>query len=143
MSVYVSQCMCMNTCVHRLLLLSHITIPSAPSLGPKITPPHYTRAPRERYWCACCAPAPRGIKGHAPLHSPHNDTMGDSVYRTRSEGVPAKGLRDQYADGEAARVWELYIGCTGTRTSQYKEWLTALLHQHGCQSLLDVACGTG
>ncbi|KAK2191872.1 hypothetical protein NP493_44g13056 [Ridgeia piscesae] len=69
--------------------------------------------------------------------------MGDSVHRTRSEGVPAKGLRDQYADGEAARVWELYIGCTGTRTSQYKEWLTTLLRLHGCQNLLDVACGTG
>ncbi len=69
--------------------------------------------------------------------------MVDSIYRTRSLGVPAKGLRDQYADGAAARVWERYIGCTSAMTSQYKEWLTALLREHGCQNVLDVACGTG
>ena len=36
--------------------------------------------------------------------------MVDSVYRTRSLGVAAEGLPDQYADGKAAKVWELYIG---------------------------------
>nr|1R74_A Chain A, Glycine N-methyltransferase [Homo sapiens]1R74_B Chain B, Glycine N-methyltransferase [Homo sapiens] len=67
----------------------------------------------------------------------------DSVYRTRSLGVAAEGLPDQYADGEAARVWQLYIGDTRSRTAEYKAWLLGLLRQHGCQRVLDVACGTG
>ncbi|XP_058589977.1 glycine N-methyltransferase [Neofelis nebulosa] len=70
-------------------------------------------------------------------------TMVDSVYRTRSLGVAAEGLPDQYADGEAARVWQLYIGDTRSRTAEYKAWLLGLLRQHGCQRVLDVACGTG
>lgn len=45
--------------------------------------------------------------------------MVDSVYRTRSLGVAAEGLPDQYADGEAARVWQLYIGDTRSRTDEY------------------------
>ncbi|EHH62780.1 hypothetical protein EGM_21243 [Macaca fascicularis] len=67
--------------------------------------------------------------------------MVDSVYRTRSLGVAAEGLPDQYADGEAARVWQLYIGNTRSRTAEYKAWLLGLLRQHGCQRVLDVACG--
>ncbi|XP_028903321.1 glycine N-methyltransferase isoform X1 [Ornithorhynchus anatinus] len=69
--------------------------------------------------------------------------MVDSVYRTRSLGVAAEGLPDQYADGEAARVWQLYIGDTRSRTAEYKAWLLALLRQHDCRRVLDVACGTG
>ncbi|XP_055427366.1 glycine N-methyltransferase [Bubalus kerabau] len=69
--------------------------------------------------------------------------MVDSVYRTRSLGVAAEGLPDQYADGEAARVWQLYIGDTSSRTAEYKAWLLGLLREHGCQRVLDVACGTG
>ncbi|XP_011815805.1 glycine N-methyltransferase [Piliocolobus tephrosceles] len=69
--------------------------------------------------------------------------MVDSVYRTRSLGVAAEGLPDQYADGEAARVWQLYIGNTRSRTAEYKAWLLGLLRQHSCQRVLDVACGTG
>ncbi|XP_012628618.1 glycine N-methyltransferase [Microcebus murinus] len=69
--------------------------------------------------------------------------MVDSVYRTRSLGVAAEGIPDQYADGEAARVWQLYIGDTRSRTAEYKTWLLGLLRQHGCQRVLDVACGTG
>ncbi|XP_014692875.1 glycine N-methyltransferase [Equus asinus] len=69
--------------------------------------------------------------------------MVDSVYRTRSLGVAAEGLPDQYADGEAARVWQLYVGDTRSRTAEYKAWLLGLLRQHGCQRVLDVACGTG
>ncbi|XP_059966022.1 glycine N-methyltransferase isoform X1 [Mesoplodon densirostris] len=69
--------------------------------------------------------------------------MVDSVYRTRSLGVAAEGLPDQYADGEAARVWQLYIGDTRSRTDEYKAWLLGLLRQQGCQRVLDVACGTG
>ncbi|XP_013401873.1 glycine N-methyltransferase isoform X2 [Lingula anatina] len=69
--------------------------------------------------------------------------MVDSIYRTRSLGVPAEGLSDQYADGKAARVWQLYIGCKQQRTSQYSEWLCNLLRKKGCSSVLDVACGTG
>ncbi|XP_056343613.1 glycine N-methyltransferase isoform X4 [Oenanthe melanoleuca] len=69
--------------------------------------------------------------------------MVDSVYRTRSLGVAAEGLPDQYADGRAARVWQLYIGDTRGRTDEYRSWLLALLRQHRCRSVLDVACGTG
>ncbi|XP_064621918.1 glycine N-methyltransferase-like [Lineus longissimus] len=69
--------------------------------------------------------------------------MVDSVYRTRSLGVAAEGLPDQYADGKAAKVWELYIGCKNERTSAYKSWLCGLLTGRGCKNLLDVACGTG
>lgn len=69
--------------------------------------------------------------------------MVDSIYRTRSLGVAAEGLPDQYADGKAARVWQLYIGDTRSRTDEYRSWLVALLRGHGCRSVLDVACGTG
>lgn len=69
--------------------------------------------------------------------------MVDSIYRTRSLGVPAEGLPDQYADGKAAKVWEYYIGCKQTRTSSYKKWLLDLVKTKGCQTILDVACGTG
>ncbi|XP_076834158.1 glycine N-methyltransferase [Brachyhypopomus gauderio] len=69
--------------------------------------------------------------------------MVDSVYRTRSLGVAAVGLPDQYADGKAAKVWQLYIGDTRSRTEEYKSLVVSLLRQHGCRRVLDVACGTG
>lgn len=53
----------------------------------------------------------------------------------------AKG--DQYADGKAAEVWELYIGAKEDRTGPYKNWLFGLLRNHGCKNIIDVACGTG
>ncbi|PWA16566.1 hypothetical protein CCH79_00004326 [Gambusia affinis] len=67
----------------------------------------------------------------------------DSVFRTRSLGVAAEGLPDQYADGKAAKVWELYIGDIQSRTQEYKSWVVSLLKQHGVRKVLDVACGTG
>lgn len=69
--------------------------------------------------------------------------MVDSIYRTRSLGVAAEGLPDQYADGKAAHVWEYYIGCKQSRTAQYKKWITDYLNTHSCSDILDVACGTG
>ncbi|XP_044285652.1 glycine N-methyltransferase [Varanus komodoensis] len=69
--------------------------------------------------------------------------MVDSIYRTRSLGVAAEGLPDQYADGRAARVWQLYIGDTRSRTAEYKNWLVSLLRSQRCWTVLDVACGTG
>ncbi|TSM77402.1 Glycine N-methyltransferase [Bagarius yarrelli] len=69
--------------------------------------------------------------------------MVDSIYRTRSLGVAAVGLPDQYADGKAAKVWQLYIGDTKSRTEEYRSWLVSLLKQQGCKTVLDVACGTG
>ncbi|KAI0240469.1 Glycine N-methyltransferase [Lamellibrachia satsuma] len=68
--------------------------------------------------------------------------MPDGVYQTRSLGVPADRLRDQYADGAVAMVYDLYIGCTDVKTSPYIQWLTPLLRERGCQNILDVACGT-
>uniref|UniRef100_T1IMM2 Glycine N-methyltransferase n=1 Tax=Strigamia maritima TaxID=126957 RepID=T1IMM2_STRMM len=69
--------------------------------------------------------------------------MVDSVYRTRSLGVATEGLPDQYADGKAAKVWEVYIGDKSTRTDHYKQFLTKMLKEYSCQHILDVACGTG
>jgi len=69
--------------------------------------------------------------------------MVDSVYRTRSLGTAAEGLKDQYADGKAAKLWEIYIGDKNSRTEYYKTFLLNLLREKQCSHVLDVACGTG
>ncbi|XP_012284802.1 glycine N-methyltransferase [Orussus abietinus] len=69
--------------------------------------------------------------------------MADSVFRTRSLGTAAEGLRDQYADGKAAKVWEVFIGDKKERTQNYRDFLVGLLREKGCRRILDVACGTG
>lgn len=69
--------------------------------------------------------------------------MVDSVYRTRSLGTAAEGLRDQYADGRAARVWEVYIGDKSSRTENYRNFIINLLRSKNCKTVLDLACGTG
>lgn len=69
--------------------------------------------------------------------------MVDSVFRTRSLGTPAEGVKDQYADGKAAKVWEIFIGDKKQRTQNYRDFLVGLLRQKGCRRILDVACGTG
>ena len=50
---------------------------------------------------------------------------------------------DQYANGEAADVWEYYIGSKDSRTSNYRNWLVNILHEYNCEQVIDVACGTG
>jgi len=65
------------------------------------------------------------------------------VYRTRTLGIPAAGLKDQYADGTAAQLWELYIGDTTQRTSHYRNFVVKQLRNNKCHNVLDVACGTG
>ncbi len=52
-------------------------------------------------------------------------------------------MTDQYADGKAAKVWQLYIGESSARTDIYKTFLVNLLRENGCKTVLDVACGTG
>jgi len=69
--------------------------------------------------------------------------MVDNVYRTRSLGTAAEGLRDQYADGKAARVWEVYIGDKSSRTENYRNFIISLLRKKNCKTVLDLACGTG
>ncbi|XP_022095384.1 glycine N-methyltransferase-like [Acanthaster planci] len=69
--------------------------------------------------------------------------MVDSVYRTRSLGVAAQGIPDQYADGKAAKVWEYYIGSRTDRTENYRHFLVDLLKSQNCHYILDAACGTG
>lgn len=69
--------------------------------------------------------------------------MDEYIFLTRSLGTPCEGLRDQYADGKAARVWEAFIGSIGSRTQNYKKFLVGLLNDMGCKRILDVACGTG
>ena len=34
----------------------------------------------------------------------------DGVFRMRSLGTATAGITDQYSDGKAAKVWQLYIG---------------------------------
>lgn len=65
------------------------------------------------------------------------------VYRTRTLGIPAEGMKDQYADGTAAKLWELYIGDKTQRTQTYQNFITNLLRERNCVDILDVACGTG
>ncbi|CAG9562889.1 unnamed protein product [Danaus chrysippus] len=67
----------------------------------------------------------------------------DKVFHSRSQGIPSEGVKDQYADGKAARVWKKYIGDSNQRTKNYRDFLTGLLRKHGCKTVLDVACGTG
>ena len=69
--------------------------------------------------------------------------MADRIYRTRSLGVALSGLPDQYADGKAAKVWELYLGSKQERTSTYKTWFINLLKNKNVCNVLDAACGTG
>jgi len=69
--------------------------------------------------------------------------MVDSVYRTRSLGVSSEGIPDQYADGKAAKLWEIYVGDKNSRTDHYKNFLLSLLREKNCNRVLDVACGTG
>ncbi|XP_063607648.1 glycine N-methyltransferase-like [Penaeus indicus] len=65
------------------------------------------------------------------------------VYRTRTLGIPAVGLKDQYADGTAAKLWELYIGDKNKRTDIYRDFIVSMLRKNNCKNVLDVACGTG
>lgn len=69
--------------------------------------------------------------------------MADSVFRSRSLGTAAEGVKDQYADGKAAKVWEIFIGDKNSRTQNYKNFLVNRLRQNKCKRILDVACGTG
>ncbi|XP_058797573.1 glycine N-methyltransferase-like [Phymastichus coffea] len=67
----------------------------------------------------------------------------DTAFRTRSLGAAAEGIKDQYADGIAAKVWEVFIGDRKQRKQNYKDFLVGLLRQKKCKRVLDVACGTG
>ncbi|XP_053695766.1 glycine N-methyltransferase [Sabethes cyaneus] len=69
--------------------------------------------------------------------------QADSVFQSRSDGISAEGVRDQYADGKAARVWEIFIGDKKSRTENYRNFLVEKLRDNGCKRILDVACGTG
>lgn len=67
----------------------------------------------------------------------------DQVFHSRSEGIPSEGVKDQYADGKAARTWNKFIGDSNQRTQNYKDFLNGLLRKNGCKKVLDTACGTG
>lgn len=67
----------------------------------------------------------------------------DGVFRTRSLGVAACGVPDQYEDGKAAKVWHKYIGDKNQRTGFYKNKLLEILRSSNSETIYDVACGTG
>ncbi|CAO1393087.1 unnamed protein product [Diamesa hyperborea] len=67
----------------------------------------------------------------------------DNTMVIRSNGISAEGVRDQYADGRAAKVWEIFIGDKKSRTENYRNFLVDMLRSRGCKRILDVACGTG
>lgn len=69
--------------------------------------------------------------------------QADTVFQARSDGISAEGVRDQYADGKAAKVWEIFIGDKKSRTENYRNFLVEKLRDNGCKRVLDVACGTG
>lgn len=69
--------------------------------------------------------------------------MTSAEQRTEFNTFSAEGTRDQYADGRAAKVWELFIGDRSSRTDNYKKFLLELLREKKCRRILDVACGTG
>lgn len=69
--------------------------------------------------------------------------QADTVFQSRSNGISAEGVRDQYADGKAAKVWEIFIGDKKSRTENYRNFLVEKLRDNGCKRILDVACGTG
>ncbi|CAH1098927.1 unnamed protein product [Psylliodes chrysocephalus] len=69
--------------------------------------------------------------------------MAENTITTRSLGIASEGVKDQYADGKAAKVWQIFIGDKKSRTQNYKNFLVGLLKKHGCKRILDVACGTG
>ena len=50
------------------------------------------------------------------------------------------GVSDQYSD---CRVWQLFIGESSKRPEKYNNFLIKLLLDRGCNTVLDVACGTG
>ncbi|XP_028039538.1 glycine N-methyltransferase-like [Bombyx mandarina] len=67
----------------------------------------------------------------------------DQVFHSRSLGIPSEGVKDQYADGKAAKTWNKFIGDSNQRTQNYKDFLIGLLKNNGCKTVLDAACGTG
>lgn len=69
--------------------------------------------------------------------------VADNLIHSQYKGLSAEGIRDQYADGRAAKVWEMFIGDKSSRTDNYKNFLLELLREKGCRRILDVACGTG
>lgn len=69
--------------------------------------------------------------------------VADNIMQSRVDGISTNNVRDQYADGRAAKVWEEFIGDKSSRTENYKNFLLGLLRSKGCHRILDVACGTG
>merc|ERR1711862_540950 len=67
----------------------------------------------------------------------------DGVFRMRSLGTATAGITDQYSDGKAAKVWQLYIGDQSSRTQNYKKFLVNIMREKKVKSVLDMACGTG
>lgn len=72
-----------------------------------------------------------------------SSSLIDSFFVSRSNELPAEVASDQYADGKAAKVWQIFIGDKNLRTDNYKNFLLKLLRSKGCKRILDVACGTG
>lgn len=69
--------------------------------------------------------------------------LADNIMQSRFDGISGDGIRDQYADGQAAKVWEAFIGDSRSRTDNYENFLLKLLRGKKWHRILDVADGTG
>ena len=66
----------------------------------------------------------------------------ESTMQVKSNGLVPE-WNNQYDDGKAARVWEIFIGDKNARTMNYRNFLVNMLRSKGVRRVLDVACGTG
>lgn len=58
------------------------------------------------------------------------ESVEDTMFR-RSNGISAEGVKDQYSDGKAAKVWEIFIGDKKSRTENYCNFLVEMLRMKG------------
>lgn len=54
------------------------------------------------------------------------DIVADNIMQSRFDGISADKVRDQYADGRAAKVWETFIGNKSSRTDNYRNFMLKL-----------------
>lgn len=67
----------------------------------------------------------------------------ESIFKSGTDATPLDGAYDQYADGKAAKIWDIFVGDTEARAGNIKKFLVEVLQRHGCKRILDAAAGNG